>query len=154
MVRGMTPKSCSVQFSVPALDPASSCGGAWHVGVQPAAAAGFQLRARGGEQAHGTLRVVLLAGDGRQRLEVVGAACFVSDLGRHGQALLQVSGRARQVALGLPGQPQVIQRDEDRDPVLCTAGHGQAIGEQPRRGVVVALAEPDLAEEVIHQGDG
>src|SRR6185312_12243016 len=53
--------------------------GAGHVCVQPAAAAGFQLRAGGGEQANGTLRVVL-AGDGRQGLEVVGCACFVSGL--------------------------------------------------------------------------
>ena len=64
--------------------------GAWHVGVQPAAATGFQLRARGEEQAHGTVRVVLLAGDGRQGLEIVGGACFVSGLGRDGQSLLQV----------------------------------------------------------------
>ena len=75
--------------------------GAWHVGVQPAAAVGLQLRARGGEQADGALRVVLLAGDGRQGLEVVGGACLVSGLGRDGQSLLQVSGRAGQVALRL-----------------------------------------------------
>jgi hypothetical protein len=73
--------------------------GAWHISVQPAAAAGFQLGARGGEQAHGTLRVVLLAGDGRQGLEVVGGACLVSGLGRDGQSLLQVSRRADRVAL-------------------------------------------------------
>jgi hypothetical protein len=39
-------------------------------------------------------------------------------------------------------------------PVLGPAGHGQAVGEQPRRGVVIALAEPDLAQDVIHQGEG
>ena len=35
---------------------------------------------------------------------------------------------------------------------MGTAGHGQAVGEQLRRGIFVALAEPDLAEDVIHQG--
>jgi hypothetical protein len=96
----------------------------------------------------------LLSGDGRQALEVVGGACFVSGLGRKGQPFLQVSCRAGQVALGLAGERQVVEQDEQGDPVLRTAGHGQAVGEQPRRGVVVALAEPDLAEEIIRQGDG
>lgn len=66
----------------------------WHVGVQPAAAFGFPERAGGGEQPHGTLRVVSLPGDGRQSLEVVGGVCFVSGLGREGQPLLQVSSQA------------------------------------------------------------
>jgi hypothetical protein len=42
------------------------------------------LRAGGGEEADGALRVVLLVGDGRQGLGVVGGACFVSGLGRDG----------------------------------------------------------------------
>jgi hypothetical protein len=53
-----------------------------HEGVQPAAAPGVQDRAGGSEQADGTLRVVLLCGDGGQDLEVVGGAGFVADLGR------------------------------------------------------------------------
>jgi hypothetical protein len=128
--------------------------GAWHVGVQPAVAAGFQLGARGGEQADGAVGVVLLGGDGRQGLKVVGRACFVAGLGRDGQSLLQVSCSVGQVALRLAGQCQVVERDEDGDPVLRPAGHGQAIGEQPRRCTAVCLAEPDLAEEVIREGDG
>ena len=125
----------------------------WHERVQPAAALGFQERAGGGEQPRGTLRVILLPCDGRQSLEVVGGACFVSGLGREGQPFLQVSCRAGQVALGLAAERQIIERDEEGDPVLRTAGHRQAVGEQPRRGAVIALAEPDLAEEVVHQGD-
>jgi len=54
----------------------------------------------------------------------------------------------------LGGKRQVIQRDEQGAPVLCTAGNGQAVGEQPRRGVVVAPGQPDLAEEVIHVDEG
>jgi hypothetical protein len=65
-----------------------------------------------------------------------------------------VCGRGGRVALGLPGQRQVVQHDEQGAPVLGTAGYGQAVGEQPRRGVVVALAEPDLAGEVIHVDKG
>jgi hypothetical protein len=47
-------------------------------GVQPAATAGGQDRAGGSEQAYGPLRVVLLCGDARQDLEIVGGAGFVS----------------------------------------------------------------------------
>src|SRR4029078_13700532 len=80
--------------------------------------------------------------------------CFVSGLGRHGQSLLQVSRREGKVALRLAAEPQVIERDEERELVLCPAGHGQAGGEQPRRSIVIALGEPDLPEEVIRKGDG
>jgi hypothetical protein len=72
----------------------------WHDCVQPAAAFGFQERACGGEQPDGALRVVLLSGDGREALEVVGGGCFVSGLGRQRQSLLQESCRSGQVALG------------------------------------------------------
>jgi hypothetical protein len=122
--------------------------------VQPAAAARFQDRAGGGEQAHGSPRVALLHGDGRQDLEIVGGAGFVSGLGRQRQPLLQVSRRAGQVALSLPGQRQVVQQRKQGDPVLGPAGHGQAVGEQPRRGVAIALAEPDLAEDGLQEGGG
>jgi hypothetical protein len=64
-----------------------------------------------------------------------------------------VSGRAGQVALGLSGERQVVQQSEQGEPVLGTAGHGQAVGEQLRRRVVIALAEPDPAEDVIHHRD-
>jgi len=57
--------------------------------------------------------------------------------------------RAGRVAQGPPGERQVIERDEQGDHVRCASGHGQAVGEQPRRAVVVVLAEPDLPEEVI-----
>jgi len=126
----------------------------WHDCVQPAAAFGFQERACGGEQPDGALRVVLLPGDGCEALEVIGGACFVSGFGRQRQSLLQVSRRFGQVALGLAGERQVVERDEQGNGVLRTAGHGQTTGEQPRRGVVISLAELDLSEEVIHQGDG
>jgi hypothetical protein len=46
--------------------------GARHVRVQPAAAAGLQLRGGGGQQPGGALRVILLPRHGGQRLEVVG----------------------------------------------------------------------------------
>jgi hypothetical protein len=76
---------------------------AGHEGVQPAAAPGLQDRAGGSEQADGTLRVVLLSGDGRKDLQIVGGTGFVAGLGRQREPVLQVSGRAGQVALGLPG---------------------------------------------------
>lgn len=38
------------------------------------------------------------------------------------------------------------------DRVRCAPGLGQAVGEQPRRAVVVVLAEPGLPEEIIQQG--
>ena len=72
-----------------------------HGCVQPAAAFGFQERACGGEQPDGALRVVLLSGDGREALEVVGGACFVSGLGRQRQSLLQVASRSGQVRVAL-----------------------------------------------------
>jgi hypothetical protein len=75
----------------------------WHEGARPAAAAGVQDRAGGGEQADGSLRVVLLCGDGRQDFEVGGAG-FVAGLGGQRQPFLQVPRRVGQVALGLPGQ--------------------------------------------------
>ncbi len=93
-----------------------------HEGVQPAASPGVQDRAGGSEQAYGTLRVVLLSGDARQDLEIVGGAGFVAGLGRQRQPLLQVSRCAGQVALGLPGQRQVVQRNEQGEPVLGTDG--------------------------------
>src|ERR1700722_14814680 len=127
--------------------------GARHVGAQPAAAIGFQLRAGGGEQADSALRVVLLGGDGGEGFEVVGGAGFVPGFGREGQPFLQVSGGAGQVALRLAAERQVIERGEDRDPVVRTAGNGQGFGEQPRGSVVVGLAEADLAEEIIEEGD-
>ena len=52
------------------------------VGVQPTGALVFQQRAGGGEEPDGTLRVILLPGDRREALEVVGGAGFVSGLGR------------------------------------------------------------------------
>jgi hypothetical protein len=81
-----------------------------HEGVQPAAAAGVKDQAGGGEQAYSTLRVVLLSGEGRQDLEIVGGAGFVAGLGRQRQPLLQVCCRPGRVPLALPGQRQVVQR--------------------------------------------
>ena len=50
----------------------------------------------------------------------------------------------------MAAERQIIERGEDKDPVLRAAGRGQAVGEQLRRAVVISLAEPDLAKEVIH----
>jgi hypothetical protein len=98
------------------------------------------------------LRVVLLSGDSRQDLQIVGGARFVSGLGRQRQPLLQVSRRADQAPRACLANARSYSKVSKGEPVLGTAGRGQAVGEQLRRGVVVALAEPDLAEDVIHQG--
>jgi hypothetical protein len=47
---------------------------------------------------------------------------------------------------------QVVERDEDGDPVWRAVGDGQGLGEQPRGRLVIPLGEPDLAEEVVHKG--
>ncbi len=60
---------------------------------------------------------------------------------RDGQSFFQVFGRDGQVALRLAAERQVVKRDEDSDPVARTAAYRQAIGEQPSRRVVIALAE-------------
>ena len=65
--------------------------------VQPATAVGFQQCAGRGEQAHGTLRVVLQPGDVRQRFEVVGGACLVPGPGRDPAALRQMACRPAQI---------------------------------------------------------
>ena len=123
--------------------------GARHVGVQPAAAVGLQQRAGCGEQAYGALRVALLPSDGGQCLEVVGGAWLVPGLGRQRQSLLQQSCGVGRVTLRLGAERQVIERDQDGDPVWRAAGRGQAVGEVLCRAVVISLAELDLAEEVL-----
>ena len=93
--------------------------------MQPAAATAFQHRTGGREQPDGALRVVLQAGHRCHAFEVVGGAGFVSGLGRQGQPFLQVPGRARQVALRPAAGRQVVERDQDADPVLALAARGQ-----------------------------
>ena len=122
--------------------------------VQPAAALGFQERAGGGEQAHGALRVVRQAGHRGQGLEVVRGTRLVSCLGRQGQPFRQVVCGGVQIAPGLAAERQVIQRDEDGQPVGRPAGRGQALGEQLRRRVGISLAEPGLPEVVVRLGGG
>ena len=97
-------------------------GGAGHERVQPAAALGLQERACGGEQMHGALQVVLPDGDRGERLEVVGDAWFVPGLGRLRHPFLQAFRRAGQIALCLAAERQVVERDEDGEPVLRAGG--------------------------------
>ena len=101
-------------------------GGAGHERVQPAAALGLQERACGGEQTHGALQVFVPDGDRGQRLEVVGDAWFVPGLGRLRHSFLQMFRRAGQVALCLAAERQVVERDEDGEPVLRVAGRVRA----------------------------
>jgi hypothetical protein len=65
--------------------------------------------------------------------------------------LLQVFRRVGQIALCLAAERQVVERDEDGEPVLRAAGRVQGLGEQLRRAVVICLAESDLAEEIAHE---
>ena len=57
-----------------------------------------------------------------------------------------------QVAAGLAAQGQVVEGDQDGEPVGRAAGRGQAIGEELRRAVMIFLVELDLAQEVGCQG--
>jgi hypothetical protein len=65
----------------------------------------------------------------------------------------QESRRAGQVFPGLAAERQVIERDQQGEPVGDAAGRVQALAEETGRGVVVTLPERDLAEEVVHEGD-
>src|SRR5258708_6190463 len=64
------------------------------------------------------------------------------------------SARSRgfgQVTLYLAAERQVIERDQDGEPVGGAAGRAQPVGEMPRRALESSLAELDLAEEIVHQ---
>jgi len=102
----------------------------------------------------GALRVVVRAGHCGQGLEVVRRAGLVPRLSRQGQSLRQVFCGAAQIAPSLAAERQVVQRDENGQPLGRPTGGGQALGEQPRRGVGISLGEPDLPEEVVYLGDG
>ena len=99
------------------------------------------------------LGIVPAVGQRGQRLEVVGDAGLIPGLGRQDQPFIELSGGFGQVAPGLTGKRQVIERDEDGEPVGRAAGGGEAVGEQPQRGVVIPVAQPDLAQEVVDQGE-
>src|SRR4029077_12221295 len=49
---------------------------------------------------------------------------------------------------------QVVERDENRDPVRRAAAGIQTLPEVLCRAVKISLAEPDLPEKVMHQGNG
>src|SRR6185437_14810972 len=115
--------------------------------------ADLQLRVRGGQQADGALRVVLLLRCSGQRLEVVGDGWLVAGFGRQRQSLPEQSCGVVQVAPGLAAERQVVQGDEDGEPVRGAAGRVQARRKQLGRAVVISVAELDLAEEVVDQGD-
>jgi predicted RNA polymerase sigma factor len=80
-----------------------------------------------GEQPHGALRVALLSGDCGQGLKIVGSAGLVPGPGCQRQSLLQMPSRAGQLASGLVGQRQVVERDKDREQILRAARCGQAV---------------------------
>ena len=75
-------------------------------------------------------------------------------LSRQGQSLRQVFCGAAQIAPSLAAERQVVQRDENGQPLGRPTGGGQALGERPRRDVGISLGEPDLPEEVVYLGDG
>src|SRR5690242_21451676 len=77
---------------------------------------------------YGALEVVLPDGDRGERLEVVGDAWFVPGLGRLRHPFLQAFRRAGQVALCLAAERQVVERDEDGEPVLRAPGRVQGLG--------------------------
>src|SRR5580693_6792780 len=119
---GATPRPCLREGGIAEARPqdgqnAVVVRGSRDVGVQPATALGLQHRAGCREQADGPLGAVLLPGHPGQVLEVVGDAGEVSGLIRDRQSLPQKSCRSRQLACGLAGERQVVERDEDRDPV-------------------------------------
>jgi len=106
---------------------ASSCGAAWYVGVQPADASLAASCERARRRAGGTapLRVVCWPCDGRNGLEVVGRSLFrLRPRPSWRVPSFRCPAAPARSPWALPGQPQVIQRDEDGIRSRCTAGNG------------------------------